>query len=559
MTLVADPEARAPTGTATARRFHDAPLWAHAAALAVLLLALVPVIGTGSSFSADEGAAIIQARSLSRGDGWVVEHPVPEADPTGAAYPLELSERGPKGTAPFAKHPLYTLMLAGADRVAGVTGMVVLSVLGTAAAAFLAALLAAWIDPRLARTTLWAAGVASPLMFDGYLVVAHTLGAACAAAAVLAAAIAFERRSRVAAAAVVPCVAAAMMLRTEAVFLALGLAVAAVVVGARRDRVIAGLVGGGSMLAAIAVRLGEGAWTAHILGGSTTGTGATNPTPTAGFLADRWQAFNITWLRPSYRASVVVDLLLVVMVVALLAAAYTVRRRRPGAATAAAVAAVSSAVAVALAPGNIVPGLLVACPLIVAGLVLARGVDVGTVTARLAVVASVVFALGVLATQYRTGGSGEWGGRYFALMLPVALPVLVAAIRRGGSRPLVVGLIACSLAMSVMAVGSLRSTHEFGSGLVTAIDRAAGPGRPVLVTTTPLVPRKAWPTFDRQRWLLSRPADLPALVERLSAAGIDRFTFVARDQADVDRLPAGLSQETSTSYRGWRILVLTAS
>src|SRR3954465_6534237 len=124
MTLVADPVA-----PPRRRRLWDAPLRAHVAALAVVLLALMPLIGTGSSFSADEGAAAVQARSLSRGDGWIVAHPVPDVDPTGVNYPLELSERGPDGFAPFGKHPLYALLLAAADRAGGTSAMVLLSVL----------------------------------------------------------------------------------------------------------------------------------------------------------------------------------------------------------------------------------------------------------------------------------------------------------------------------------------------------------------------------------------------------------------------------------------------
>ncbi|HEX2119923.1 MAG TPA: hypothetical protein VHF91_12110, partial [Acidimicrobiales bacterium] len=151
MTLLADRPAPAPARRRGLRRLWDAPLGAHVFALGLVLLALVPVIGTGTSFSADEGAAIVQARSLARGDGWVVEHPLPEADPENVHYPLELSTRGPEGTAPFAKHPLYALLLAGADRLAGVTGMVLLSVLGTVAAAGLAGLLAGRIDTGLAR------------------------------------------------------------------------------------------------------------------------------------------------------------------------------------------------------------------------------------------------------------------------------------------------------------------------------------------------------------------------------------------------------------------------
>ncbi len=555
MTLVADPVAAEPD----VRRLWKAPLWAHLAVLAVGLLALMPFIGTGSSFSADEGAAIIQARSLSRGDGWIVEHPVPEADPARAAYPLELSEWGQKGVAPFGKHPLYALMLAGADRVAGVAGMVALSVLGTVAAAGLAALLAGRIDPALARPTLWVAGVASPLFFDGYLVIAHTLGAACAAGAVLAAAVAFERRSRVYALAVLPCVIAAVLLRTEAAFLALGLAAAAVVVGFRRDRLVAGLVAASSLLAGFAGRALERAWIGHIVGGPVAGGGPTSPIPTAGFLADRKQAFVLTWLRPSYDASRTVDLLLVLVLGGLLFAAYTVRRHRPGTATGVGVAGAAALLALVLDPTNIVPGLLITCPVAVAGLALAGRSTFASPAARLAGVTAAVFAAGVVATQYATGGSGEWGGRYFALALPVALPLAVYAIRACGSRPLVVGVVASSLALGAMGVGSLRASHQRGAGFVAALDRAAGPGRPVMVTTIPLVPRMAWPTFDRQRWLLSKRADLATLVDRLGPAGVQRFTFVTRDASDLALLPPGLVRESATTYANWQILVLRTS
>ncbi|HEV3401140.1 MAG TPA: hypothetical protein VG078_04905, partial [Acidimicrobiales bacterium] len=209
------------------RRVWRLPLGVHVAALAVVLVALVPVVGPGVSFSADEGAAIVQARHLARGDGWIVDHPVPEADPEGTNYPLELSARGLDGrTAPFAKHPLYAVLLGAASRLGGVTAMVLLSVAGTIAAAALAAALAGRMGPGLARPALWAVGAGSPLLFDGYLVIAHTLGAALAAAAVLCAVRAFEDRRRwlSSAAGVLACAAVAVLLRTEASLFALALA-----------------------------------------------------------------------------------------------------------------------------------------------------------------------------------------------------------------------------------------------------------------------------------------------------------------------------------------------
>ncbi len=175
MTLGADPPA--PPVVRPVR------LGRHVAALAVVLLALVPVVGTSAPFSTDEGAAIVQARSLARGDGWVVDHPLPDVDPDGRHYPLELSERGARGFVPFGKHPLYAVLLAAADRVGGVTAMVLLSVASTVVAAAAAGALTRRIDESLAALAVWVVGLASPLLVDGYLVMAHSLGAAVAAGA----------------------------------------------------------------------------------------------------------------------------------------------------------------------------------------------------------------------------------------------------------------------------------------------------------------------------------------------------------------------------------------
>nr|MDQ3642370.1 hypothetical protein [Actinomycetota bacterium] len=170
MTLTLDSPAQAEARRGALRRLWDAPVRMHLLGLALVLLAMVPVVGTNASFSSDEGAGIIQGRSLAAGDGWIVEHPMPQVDPEGAMYPLISSERGSKGSAPLAKHPVYSLLLAGASRLVGVAGMMLLSVAGTVAAAGLAAALAARLDPVLPRATVWVVGLASPLFFDSFLI-----------------------------------------------------------------------------------------------------------------------------------------------------------------------------------------------------------------------------------------------------------------------------------------------------------------------------------------------------------------------------------------------------
>ena len=151
--------------------------------------------------------------------------PCPRSTPRAPTTRSTVAE-GPRGIAPFAKHPLYALVLAGAQKVGGINAMVALSLLGTLAAAALGAALASRIGgPGLARPALWALGLASPLLFDGYLVIAHTIGAALAAAAVLVAAVAIQRRRPLLALAVGPLVAVAVLFRTEALLFGVALAV----------------------------------------------------------------------------------------------------------------------------------------------------------------------------------------------------------------------------------------------------------------------------------------------------------------------------------------------
>jgi hypothetical protein len=560
VTLVDEPRAGAARPW---RRMWDLPLRAHLAALAAVLLALVPLVGTGASFSADEGAAILQARSLADGRGWVVEHPLPEADPGGRHYPLELSAKGPDGTAPFAKHPLYALLLAAADRIGGVTAMLVLSVLGTVAAAGLAAALAGHLDAALRRPALWVTGLASPLLFDGYLVIAHTLGAACAAGALVLAVRAVERRSLPAAVGVAGCTATAALVRTEAVLFAAALAAvaAALALADRRARVPALAVGAAAAGAAIAARVVEAAWARHLVGGTVTLSSVPRPEP--GFLDGRLQSLLLTWLRPSYGGPRIVDLALLCMVAALAVGA-VVARRRPGDRAAVrlcgAVAAVSAVAALLVGPTTVVPGMLAAFPVMVAGLLLLRRRSLDLVAARLMGGTFALFALAVIATQYSTGGSGEWGGRYFALGIPAVVPVVLLAVRDRGPA-LVAGLAICSVALSAMGVLALRSTHRFTADLVASIAAAATGPAPVIVTTEEALPRLAWATFDRQRWLLAEPADLPELIDRLRAAGVRRFAFVtSRLDRDRDHLRGVevVSVDGRADGRGWQILVLLA-
>jgi hypothetical protein len=427
---------------------------------------------------------------------------------------------------------------------------------------------------------LWVTGLASPLLFDSYVVIAHTLGAAAAGGAVLAALSVVEGPRPRALAGLAVSVGAAVLLRSEALLLALALAAACGVIGVRRRSSPSGRPAWGALAAsavavgmAVAATLVERAWASAIVGGQVTSSGG-GPTYRIGFLAARAHSFALTWLRPSYGDAPAVDMALVVMVAALALAAFAIRRH-PGDDAAARLltgfAAGAAVAALVLGPRNLVPGLLLAFPLAAFGLLLLGRDALATLPARLAAGTFGLFALAVIATQYATGGSGEWGGRYFSMGLPLLVPVVLEAVRRQRERlgvatfRRVVGAVAvCSAALAVMSLSSIRSTHRFTGRLMVAVERAGeqagASGKPVVVTTEAPLPRLAWATFDHQRWLLAEPGELGDVLDRLAAAGRRRIVLVTGPDSAAELPPVEVvSSDAWGAANGWQIRTIALS
>src|SRR5690606_34540925 len=126
-------------------------------------------------------------------------------------------------------------------------------------------LLAGRLRPGTEPTALWLTGLGSPLLFDGFQVVAHALGAGLVGLATLAALAALDdgagRRRAGWALVAVALSGAACLARSEAVLATAALGVAVLVVGARtlrsgRRRALAMVLGGALVVVAGAVRVG---------------------------------------------------------------------------------------------------------------------------------------------------------------------------------------------------------------------------------------------------------------------------------------------------------------
>jgi hypothetical protein len=354
------------------------------------------------------------------------------------------------------------------------------------------------------------------------------------------------------------------------VFVALGLAVA-VALEARRRRALWPIVAA-PLLGGAAGLLADHVMFTAVMHGAATDTGSVT-SPAGGLIGGRVLAFIITWLLPSYSLNIG-DALLVAAAI-LGAIAVRLARKDPperdGVRLFAVVAA--SAAVVRLGFGaEAVPGLLVAFPLLAAGLAaLRRPTGRDPLSGRL-LVAFVVFAAAVLATQYGTGGSGEWGGRYFAVGLPLIVPVVLLALRDVGGRLdlttqriALASTVVASVTLASLGVATLRRSHEDVAAFVAAVDATArehppGDGdRAVVVAANGAAGRFAFEVVDRTRWLTVKPDQLAEFGGRLHDLHIAQLTFVTREESDVARLDAQYTVASEQHVTGdWIIVVLHA-
>ncbi|CAA9231167.1 MAG: hypothetical protein AVDCRST_MAG76-1249 [uncultured Acidimicrobiales bacterium] len=522
----------------------------HAAALLLALVLLALLAGPRTSISSDEGAAIHQAVLLQRG-GWLVEPTLPELDPGLVQQPFLLADAGEKGRAPYAKHPAYPLLLERAIGAWGRQGLVVPGVLGVWAAAVAAALLAGALRATATIPTLWLLGLGSPLTVDAQLVLAHAPAAGTAAVAALAAGLvlapaAFGRLGArgwvppAATAVAMLAAAATVALRTEGALLVGGLVVGAVLSGSAWRRSIG--LAAGLLAAAVGARAVEVAVVRSVVGAAAPAPAP--PSSSNGFLAARAQAFQTSWLDVGHAARPGAALLGMAALALLGAVVGSRWQARTGVVTGLIGLALGSASGwLLLGDVGMVPGLLPATPWLVAGVASTRRSGLRPGLSRFLAVASVASAGAILATQYSFGGGVEWGGRFYAVVLPLASPVAVAALWpdspgwwRTPVAPPVMAAVGLTALVSVGGLLAIRSGHDSAASVGRELARAAAaspPGRPgdpdhraVVVGPQRLWPQLLWPHLDEHRWVTAERDHLPCTLFGLREAGFDSLVLL---------------------------------
>ena len=539
------------------RRIWASPLWVHALAYAGVLvvgfLAVLPLY----PFTSDEGVVLLQAKELRVDGDWLVDGPPASIDPDQTATVPYFGERSEDAKTFYVRHPLYPYLLAKITDLAGTAGAVAVSTFGAFATAVLSALLARELGSRHERLVLWICGVCTPVFFYAYVVVAHTITAAAAVtAAICALRIIRSGEIRYAIGIALACVVATM-LRSEGAFIGLSLVAAVACLWLFKSAVpkrlaIVAVSGGLATVAAVVV---DRWWRHSIIGDEL--PAMPSGIESDSFIEDRLSGLFTTWFS-SASAPSSIAIAVTTAFVGVSIAGFAARKRDYIPAFVGWVVAALSYVYVLLSSAApAISGLFLVVPAVWFSILVMRRSDWWGDLDRKFVSLMIVFATtGVLLTQYSIGGGLEWGGRYFSFLLPLLIPLVIAALTRsvqtfGRIAPATIAAIAvASVLVASLAIERLNESHDVTEAaendLVQTLRQASAAGfEPYVVSPELLIPQNFWQIVDTTRWLVPDEERLTPVIDRLGAQRIPTIVVMSRDPDSV--LPVVHTQYESVS------------
>ncbi|MCP3913170.1 MAG: hypothetical protein GY713_19745, partial [Actinomycetia bacterium] len=191
-------------------------------------------------------------------------------------------------------------------------------------------------------------------------------------------------------------------------------------------------------------------------------------------------------------------------------------------------------------------------------------------TVRFVLITAALFAGAVLATQYPTGGTWEWGWRYFAIAVGLVVPVAISALDELVSvypaparRRLVLTGVAGMVGLVGLMLSALRITHVAHAMMVddvvtqiAAVEPSDG-GTPVMVTTVTQIGRLAWQERPDDRWLLVDEDELFEAVDAVRASSVGRFAVLVDAELGTALLARGITVEDEVElWGGYAFLVV---
>lgn len=509
------------------------PPWTfHLLWVGLLLIIATTLVRSDAYVYIDEAAVYAQVDVVDDGS-WTVPRPLGAADDRQQWSPMNNSTVVGDRFAPFPNHPLHVLLASAAHDLGGRVGVRALSTFGVLAAAASAGLIASVVGRREAIAAVAITALASPLLFDAQLVVAHALAAPLAGALAYLAFVRPEASFLVRALGSAALAATGSLLRSEFVLFALAVAVVTIASAPERRRGSSLVVSLGAVIGAVGAYLLEPVWIGELVGqgidpkviSSGSRGGATGRAESV-----------LTVLVDTGSAGAVP----LVLAVVLSAVAVAIARWRPTAMPVAAVAAAAaSAMAVAklFAPA-VVPGIVWAFPMLTVGLLIVRRAQLVGLASQ-ALLACGLFAVAVLILQYRDAGGFEWGWRYVHIAVPVLVAALAAPVvsfldsaRTLEQRIVVAGVAAVALLVPVSGVLQQRRHVDATAELLSSVDAAMErTDAELIVSTEPLFGRYVWQQSVAGRVATTDRQDSSGLLAAAEEGGFDRVLLVwAGDQ-----------------------------
>jgi hypothetical protein len=525
----------------------SAPLWLHAVVLLSALLAIIPLTARGPVWLADEGGMRLQAELLADGRGWTLDRPFADIDAEELTVPIESATIDGARYAPFAKHAAASLLMAWAVVALGTFGFIALSIFGTVAAAWVTGGLAERLRPRTGRWVFWVIGLGSPLVIYSYTSTSHTIGVALAAVATACAVLVFEGRWRWAAPLLIA-VGIGPLFRNEALLFGLAVALGLAVFSLRPFDLRRSAVAVAAAAAGVAGFFANLALERQIAGAVSVPVDTTAP----GVLERIGSAGATVLLRVTDHPIGVVAAFALAAFTVLLVGWLRVDPSATGRHAFHAAGVVASAAALLVFGPVHVYGLVLAVPVLFAGLAALRSDVWSAAPYRLLLAIACLYAAAVLATQDYGGGGVQWGGRYLLLALPAAVPAAIAAVssataalQRKTMAIVVAALVIGTGALTVTSVRLLATRHDATAGVVTTLADAAadiGPGGdgggPIVFSSFTNVGRMAWETVEDTRYVLMREENVTEYIDRFSNEPVERFLLLASSDDEIDRFEA---------------------
>lgn len=526
--------------------------WITAGVLLAVLLVLVPIVNDGSIAWPDDGVYAAQVDNLTHGS-WTSARPLADLDADGANSAISPSFTAGDLQVPYDRHPLFVVALVPFYAAAGFVGMSLFSVLGTWGAAVAAGLLGRRLDSTYGVPALLLTGLASPLIFDAYLVSAHAATAAFVGFAALGASRVVDDRRWLPLLYTVPCAALAVALRSEGFIAvaALGVVIGAMAVTSsirlrqiRWQPIIAATV---VLVTAVAVYLADNMWRQQIerVSGGTGGPLTAVPDESErGLLSAVWTGLFRPWFASNLDAKPAlalgaISIVLASVVLKVIPGRWLLPMALLG-------FGCSALVLQQFLEITLITGLFAAFPLLLAGLIQLRRSDVLDPLVMRGLATALLATALIAATTYADGGAVTWGGRFYHLLLPLVIPLAVLGLRRAGDvLPRRAGVIALVLVLLISAstsVFALRAQVQLRSTLGGVAEHTLDfaerhtttqnpSDRPLIVVGLLYgdgTSRAFWDAGDRADVLAARGApDIFRVIDRAKTAGYHSVTVVS--------------------------------